>query len=289
MKLARLRFSGPAPELAVAIGDSWVRLASLLPAASDMSAALEQIDDVATAVEAVQVADLREEDLVAMEGAELDLPLDGTRKLLAIGRNYLAHIEETNEQRPDQPILFGKFPSALTGPYDQITLDPRLTRQADYEVELAVVIGGPARDLTPATAMHAVAGYCVANDVSSRDLQFAEPQWIRSKSFDGFCPIGPWITTADEVHDPMNLDLRTTVNGEVRQASNTSRMLFDITELLVYLSQGITLEPGDVVLTGTPEGVALGMATPAWLAPGDVVRCEVESLGHIENTMVGPR
>ena len=289
MKLARVPFAGPEPEPAVAIGDRWVRLRALMPELPDMTGALGALDDVSKAVEGADLAGLADRtDMVAVDGAELSVPLDRTRKLLAIGRNYLAHIQETNEQRPTAPILFGKFPSALTGPFDDVAIDHRLTQQADYEVELAVVIGGPARGLTAENAMGAVAGYAVANDLSSRDLQFSEPQWIRSKSFDGFCPLGPWITTADEVADPMALDLGTSVNGEIRQASNTTRMLFGITELLVFLSQGITLQPGDVVLTGTPEGVALGMDPPKWLQPGDTVRCHVEGLGQIENRMVSP-
>jgi 2-keto-4-pentenoate hydratase/2-oxohepta-3-ene-1,7-dioic acid hydratase in catechol pathway len=289
VKLARVTFAGPEPEPAVAIEDRWVRLRALRPDLPDMTAALGALDDVRKAVDGADLAGLVDRtDKVAVEGADLSLPLDRTRKLLAIGRNYLAHIEETNEQRPAAPILFGKFPSALTGPFDDVVIDHRLTQQADYEVELAVVIAGPARALTAESAMGAVAGYAVANDLSSRDLQFSEAQWIRSKSFDGFCPLGPWITTAEEVTDPMALDIGTSVNGEIRQASNTTRMLFDITELLVYVSQGSTLQPGDVVLTGTPEGVALGMDTPKWLQAGDMVRCHVEGLGHIENRMVSP-
>jgi 2-keto-4-pentenoate hydratase/2-oxohepta-3-ene-1,7-dioic acid hydratase in catechol pathway len=289
MKLARLRFAGPEPEPAVAVDDQWARLGALAPHLPDMGAALAHLDEVRKAVDAVDLAALAEgTDRVAADGAPLAVPLDRPGKILAIGRNYLAHIEETNERRPEQPILFGKFPSALAGPHDDVVIDPAITTQADYEVELAVVVGGPARGLRADDAMGAVAGYAVANDLSSRDLQSREPQWIRSKSLDGFCPLGPWITTADEVADPMDLDLGTSVNGEVRQASNTGRMLFGVTDLLVFLSQGITLHPGDVVLTGTPEGVAAGMDDPRWLQPGDVVRCHVEGLGHIENQMVAP-
>jgi 2-keto-4-pentenoate hydratase/2-oxohepta-3-ene-1,7-dioic acid hydratase in catechol pathway len=171
------------------------------------------------------------------------------------------------------------------GPYDDIQLDPRLTQQADYEVELAVVLGRAVRDLD-GDGLAPVAGYMVANDVSSRDVQLSESQWTRSKSFDGFCPLGPWITTSDEVPDPQGLTLRTTVNGELRQSSNTRQMLFGVAELVTFLSRGTTLEPGDVLLTGTPPGVALGMPGQPWLQPGDVVRCEVVGLGHLENRFV---
>jgi 2-keto-4-pentenoate hydratase/2-oxohepta-3-ene-1,7-dioic acid hydratase in catechol pathway len=151
-----------------------------------------------------------------------------------------------------------------------------------------VVIGPGGRDIAAADAHRAVAGYAVANDLSSRDNQRSESQWIRSKSFDGFCPLGPWITTSEDVADPANLRLTTDVNGERRQDSNTSQMLFGVPELIEYLSHGISLLPGDVILTGTPSGVGVGMEPPRFLRPGDVVRCEIEHLGHLENTMVAP-
>lgn len=291
MKIARVRFTSAASaSAAVAVGTHWVRIGALDPEIQLVSEALSDLSRLAEAVRRAGDIDRLEAsgDAIVSEAAVLDVPLDRTGKLLAIGRNYMAHIEETKETRPDCPLLFGKFPSSLNGPYADVTIDPRLTQEADYEVELAVVIGRGGRSIAAADAYDVVAGYTVANDLSSRDNQRAESQWIRSKSFDGFCPLGPWITTADEVADPANLRLTTDVNGERRQDSNTALMLFGIPELVEYLSQGISFLPGDVILTGTPAGVAVGMDAPKFLQPGDVVRCEIESLGHLENTMVGP-
>lgn len=289
MKIARVRFGASSTaSVAVAVGAHWVRVGAIDPEVQFVKEVLGDVGRLADAVERIDdVVRLEASgDAIGIDSAILDVPLDCTGKLLAIGRNYLAHIEETRATRPDHPLLFGKFPSSLTGPYADVAIDPELTREADYEVELAVVIGPGGRSIVAADAYRAVVGYAVANDLSSRDNQRDESQWIRSKSFDGFCPLGPWITTSDEVADPANLRLTTDVNGERRQDSNTSLMLFGIPELIEYLSQGISLLPGDVVLTGTPSGVGLGMEPPRFLQPGDVVRCEIESLGHLENTMV---
>lgn len=210
----------------------------------------------------------------------------GARKILAIGLNYRAHIEETGSEVPDSPVVFAKYPSAVTGPYDPILLDPALTGELDYESELAVVIGAPARRVSPEAALDHVFGYAVANDVSSRDLQRRDSQFSRSKSMDTFCPLGPWITTADVVGDPQKLRVRSFVNGEPRQDSETSLMMRGVAELISYLSQTMTLESGDVILSGTPRGVGLGFSPPRFLQPGDIVRCEIEGLGAIENPVV---
>jgi 2-keto-4-pentenoate hydratase/2-oxohepta-3-ene-1,7-dioic acid hydratase in catechol pathway len=167
-------------------------------------------------------------------------------------------------------------------------MDPSLTEQGDYEAELAVIIGRRARRVSLADALDHVFGYAVANDVSARDWQFADPQFDRSKSFDTFLPVGPWITTADEVPDPQALGIRTWVNGELRQDSSTAEMVFGVAELIEFLSRGMTLEPGDVIVTGTPHGVGFAMDPPRFLAPGDVVRCELDVLGTLENPVVGP-
>lgn len=209
-------------------------------------------------------------------------------KMLAIGLNYLGHILEQAEERPEHPIVFAKYASSITGPTDPIVVDPRLTARADYEAELAVIIGSGGRWLRGADTLAAVYGYAVANDVSARDWQKREKQYSRSKSMDTFCPIGPWITTADEVPDPHDLHITCTVNGEVRQDSSTSRLLFDIVALIEHISAAITLEPGDVILTGTPDGVGTYMEPPVFLGPGDRVRCEITGLGAIENEVVSP-
>ena len=167
-------------------------------------------------------------------------------------------------------------------------VDSRLTARADYEVELAVIMGRSTRDVAEADALDHVFGYTVSNDVSARDAQRADRQFGRSKSFDTFCPIGPWITSADRVADPQALGLWTRVNGEPRQDSSTAKMLFSVAYLIHYLARGMTLEPGDVILTGTPSGVGLFMDPPVFLQPGDVVECGVEGLGTIRNVIVTP-
>jgi 2-keto-4-pentenoate hydratase/2-oxohepta-3-ene-1,7-dioic acid hydratase in catechol pathway len=286
MRLARVRLPQGLAAAAEVRGH-WVSAANLLGGPGTIIEALADLGSLAAALADADVDRLAADGAaVPVAGAPLGAPIERPGKILAIGLNYMDHIQEVGAEVPSAPVLFGKFPSSIAGPYDNVGVDDRLTLQADYEVELAVVIGRRARDVAASEGMGPVAGYMVANDVSSRDNQFRESQWIRSKSFDGFCPIGPWITTADQIADPQELDLSTTVNGEVRQSSNTRQMLFGVAELVSFLSQGTTLEPGDVILTGTPPGVAAGMAEPAWLTPGDVVRCEVERLGYIENHIV---
>ena len=209
----------------------------------------------------------------AVEG-ELTAPLQ-PGKIVAIGLNYLDHIRESNLPRPEQPLVFAKFPSSVTGPNDPIVVDAELTRQVDWEVELGVVVG----------RREDVFGYTVAYDVSARDVQFSESQWTRGKSFDTFCPLGPVVVTADEIPDPQVLALRTRVNGEVMQDSSTSEMLFGVAELLAFCSRSFTLEPGDLLLTGTPWGCGYFMDPPRALEAGDVVECEVEHVGVLRNTV----
>jgi 2-keto-4-pentenoate hydratase/2-oxohepta-3-ene-1,7-dioic acid hydratase in catechol pathway len=221
-------------------------------------------------------------------GGELrfECPVVRPSKVLGIGLNYMDHIRETGADPPDRPVVFAKYVNALTGPFDPIVVEPDLTEQADYEAELAVIIGRRGRRLTRDEALGHVLGYAVANDVSARDWQKRDAQFSRSKSMDTFCPIGPWITTADEVPDPQDLAIRSFVNGEPRQDSSTAEMLFGVSALIEFLSQTMTLEPGDVILTGTPHGVGFAMDPPRFLQPGDRVRCEVEGLGAIENVVV---
>ncbi len=219
-----------------------------------------------------------------LSDATLLAPIEKPGKYLAIGLNYKKHQEETSHlgltELPRQ-LWFNKQTSCIAGPYEDI--DPGVTEQLDYEVELGVVIGKPAKQVNAETAMEHVFGYFVANDVSARDWQFHSPTFTVGKSFDSHGPIGPWIVTADEVENPHNLNLRCLVNGEQRQSSNTSLMLHSIAEQIAYLSQAFTLESGDLLATGTPEGVGLGMEPPVFLQPGDVVRCEIEGVGVIEN------
>ena len=198
--------------------------------------------------------------------------------------NYQKHVEESRRigvEAPKQQLWFNKQTTCLAGPSDNI--DPGVTEKLDYEVELGVVIGEPAKGVSEADASKHVFGYFVANDVSARDWQFHSPTFTLGKSFDTHGPIGPWIVTADEVVDPHRLKLRCLVNGQVRQESETSQMIFNIWKQISYLSTAFTLETGDLIATGTPEGVGVGMQPPCFLQPGDVVRCEVEGLGFIEN------
>ena len=210
----------------------------------------------------------------ALGDVELLAPVMRPRAIFGIGLNYAAHARETGGTLPEAPIVFMKLPSSAAAPNAPIRA-PAVVRRLDYEGELAAVMGSDGE----------VAGYAIADDVSARDLQKREPQWTRAKGFDGSCPYGPWITTADEVGDPHDLALRTWVNGELRQDSRTSDLIFKVPELVAFLRETCTLEPGDLILTGTPSGVGMAMDPPRFLAPGDVVRIEIERLGAIEHAV----
>lgn len=208
------------------------------------------------------------------------------QKIICVGLNYKKHAEESNMAPPAAPLLFSKFNNALTGHGRAVTL-PAAAKQVDYEAELAIVIGKEARHVSKEEALSYVYGYCTANDVSARDLQFASSQWLLGKTCDGFSPLGPYLVPADEVGDPQTLRIRTWVNGEIRQDSNTADMIFYCDEIISYVSKHMTLYPGDVILTGTPEGVIMGLPKEQqhWLQPGDEVTVEIEKLGRLTNTM----
>jgi 2-keto-4-pentenoate hydratase/2-oxohepta-3-ene-1,7-dioic acid hydratase in catechol pathway len=211
-------------------------------------------------------------------------PVERPGKYLAIGMNYAKHLEEADKlgvARAKHQTWFNKQTTCISGPFDDI--DPGVTAQLDYEVELGAVIGKPAKHVKAAQARDHVFGYFVANDVSARDWQFHTPTFTMGKSFDTHGPIGPWIITADEIPDPHALRLRSWVNGELRQDNNTSQMIHNLWDQIAYLSTAFTLEPGDLIATGTPEGVGVGMEPQRFLQLGDVVRCEVEAIGAIEN------
>lgn len=200
-------------------------------------------------------------------------------KIFCVGLNYGRHAEETGAALPEVPVLFSKFNSALTGAGSEVPL-PKTAFKYDYEVELGFVIGREARDVPAERALDYVLGYCTVNDLTARDLQKRTSQWLLGKSLEKFMPIGPYLVTADEVADPQDLGLRSWVNGDLRQDSNTSDMIFGVAEIIAYISQYLTLRPGDVITTGTPEGVLLGMSDPDWLEAGDEVTVEVEGLGR---------
>lgn len=211
----------------------------------------------------------------------------GPQKIICVGLNYRKHAEESNMHIPQQPILFSKFNNTLTGHKQDVKL-PARSSQVDYEAELAIVIGKTAQNVSKEEALSYVYGYCNANDLSARDLQMQTPQWLLGKTCDGFCPVGPYLVSRDEVDDPNNMRIRAVVNGEVRQDSNTSDMIFHCDDIISYCSHHMTLEPGDLILTGTPEGVILGYEEDkrVWLKDGDEVIIEIEKLGRLSNTMV---
>jgi acylpyruvate hydrolase len=210
----------------------------------------------------------------ALDELTLLAPVPDPGTVFAIGLNYEKHVEETGNQKPEFPIVFVKVRGAVAPPGGPIRC-PEVVRRLDYEGELTIVMGASGR----------IAGYCIANDVTARDLQGREPQWTRAKGADTFCPFGPWVTTADEVPEPERLDLKTWVNGELRQDSNTSDLLFGCDQLVRFISETCTLQPGDLILTGTPSGVGQGFDPPKFLSSGDTVRIEIEGLGMIEHSV----
>jgi 2-keto-4-pentenoate hydratase/2-oxohepta-3-ene-1,7-dioic acid hydratase in catechol pathway len=210
-------------------------------------------------------------------------------KIVAIGLNYLDHVRESGVEPPPRPLVFAKFPSTVIGPEQEIVLNPAVAERVDWEGELAVIVGRPLTKATPEQALEAVFGYTIANDVSARDVQFADGQWIRGKNLDSFCPLGPVVVSADEVPDPQDLRLRTTVNGETVQDASTSLMIFKIAELLSFCSHSFTLEPGDAMLTGTPWGCGEFMDPRRSLAHGDVVEVSVSGIGSLRNPVVNPQ
>jgi acylpyruvate hydrolase len=210
----------------------------------------------------------------ALDDVTLLAPIPEPRAIFGIGLNYADHIAETGGTAPDTPLVFTKLPASVVAPGAPVRC-PAVVKRLDYEGELAVVMGADGR----------VGGYAVADDLTARDLQGRETQWTRAKGADGFCPFGPWITTVDEVPDPHSLWLRTWVNGELRQDSSTSNLIFKVPELVAFISETCTLSPGDLILTGTPSGVGMGLDPPRFLGSGDVVRIEIERLGSIEHSI----
>ncbi|SRR5712692_7041374 len=226
---------------------------------------------------------------IAAEGRPLDElellpPVTKPGKIVAIGLNYRDHAKEAGAATPTQPTVFAKFVTSLIGHRAEIRWDPALAQEVDYEAELAVVIGRRARRVSEKEALDYVLGYTCANDVSARDLQFSESQWVRAKSLDTFCPLGPVLVTADEITDPQKLPISCRVNGELMQSANTSEMFFGVGILISYCSQSFTLEPGDVIITGTPAGVGVFKKPKRMLGEGDEVVVEVGGIGRLVNT-----
>jgi len=209
-------------------------------------------------------------------------PVPRPGKIIAVGLNYMDHAIETKMEIPKTPVIFAKFTSSINGPDAPVVL-PKDDPQGDYEAELAVVIGRTAKGVSESDAMNYVAGYMPLNDVSARRWQFADKQWVRGKSCDTFCPTGPWLTTRDSIPDPHALYILMRVNGETVQNSNTSNLIFRIPKLIEFTSEGITLEPGDIIATGTPDGVGVFRKPPVFLKSGDVMEVDIEGLGVLRN------
>jgi acylpyruvate hydrolase len=221
----------------------------------------------------------------AIGDVTLVAPIPAPGKVVCVGRNYAEHAAETGSAAPTEPQLFAKWANAIVGPGAVVEL-PSITRALDYEAELVVVMGRAARRVTEADALDHVLGYTCGDDISARDLQFGDTQWTRGKALDTFAPMGPWIVTTDEIPDPQSLGIRCLVNGESRQDDTTAHMLFGVARLIAFISEAITLDPGDVIFSGTPPGVGHARRPPAYLQPGDLVRVEIDSIGSLENRIV---
>ncbi|MGY5860287.1 MAG: fumarylacetoacetate hydrolase family protein [Candidatus Thorarchaeota archaeon] len=220
-----------------------------------------------------------------LDSVVLEAPISRPGKIIALGKNYLEHIKETGSETPEFPVIFAKFPSCVIGPNDEIPI-PKISDKIDWEVELAIVIGKICKDVSESDGLDYIAGYTIANDVTARDLQRGDGQWIRGKSLDCFCPMGPCIVTQDELGDAQGLKLHTKINGETKQDSSTSNMMFNVQQIIAHLSEAFTLEPGDVIITGTPSGVGFVRDPPEFLEPGDKIEQYIEKIGYLHNSVV---
>jgi 2-keto-4-pentenoate hydratase/2-oxohepta-3-ene-1,7-dioic acid hydratase in catechol pathway len=295
MKLVRFSVNGGSPRLGVLqgdrIGDVQASLAGTLAKrgvvrAQEIAAALVPQSTRAFleggAATAEAVASIREWVTVSASGARLHAPINDPGKFICIGLNYRDHAEETNNPIPKEPPIFGKWAPSIIDPGEPI-LRPRGSKQLDWEVELGVVIGRTARFVSKEQALDHVWGYTIINDASARDFQFITSQWMAGKIFETAAPVGPYIADRQEIPDPHNLELKTFVNGKQMQHGNTKTFIFDVRYLVSYLSGLMTLSPGDLIATGTPPGVGLGMKPPVFMNVGDTCRCEITGLGALEN------
>ncbi len=223
-----------------------------------------------------------------LDDVALGAPVPAPGKVVCVGRNYAEHAAETGSAVPNEPQLFSKWANAVVGPGADVIL-PSITRALDYEAELVAVIGRTAHRVPESRALDFVLGYTCGNDISARDLQFGDTQWTRGKALDTFAPMGPWIVTTDEIPDPQDLGIRCLVNGETRQDDTTAHMVFTVARIIEFVTEAITLDPGDVIYTGTPPGVGHGYSPPRYLRPGDRVRVEIDGIGAIENQIVAER
>ena len=281
MRLVRFSKDGAAAQIGVLSGESVVPVASLAAdAPADMTALIADWDAVAPKLAGAAGSDAA----IPLADVVLEAPIAAPQKILAIGLNYADHVAETGMETPAEQVWFCKQPNTVNAPMADIEL-PKASTQLDYEVELVAVIGKGGRHISAEDAPNHVFGYAVGNDVSVRDWQLKTAQWMLGKSFDTHAPFGPAIVTADEIGDPHRLAIKSYVNGELRQNSNTKHLIFSVWDQIAELSQAMTLQPGDLIFTGTPGGVGLAMQPPSFLRAGDVVCCEIEELGKIENTV----
>jgi 2-keto-4-pentenoate hydratase/2-oxohepta-3-ene-1,7-dioic acid hydratase in catechol pathway len=285
MRLISYRLPAGGDALGVTAGDRWMAAGDLL--AGGPRTMQELIARGPDALSALRASN--DEDRIAAGGrplSDLDLlaPVARPGKVVAIGRNYREHVDEDGAEPPPAPLIFAKWPTAIVGPGAEIRWDPELTSQVDYEAELAVVIGRRARRVSEADALDFVLGYTCLNDVSARDLQFGDGQWVRGKSLDTFCPMGPVLVTADEIPDPQGLDIECRIGDRIVQQANTSMMYFGVAAIVTYCSRAFTLEPGDVIATGTPGGVGIFRKPPVLLGDGDEVTVEIQGIGRLVNT-----
>lgn len=270
--------------------------AAALRAGACLSSMLSIIQAGSKAIAAINELIVQQPPLLARQDVRLLAPLSNPpRNIFCVGRNYMEHVKEfdrargVNADAPSCPHFFTKAPQTINDPDGAIPYFTDVTQQLDYEVELAVIIGKRGRDINRETALEHVFGYTICNDVSARDLQRRHEQWFKGKSLDGSLPLGPWIVTADEIGDPTTLELSLTLNGELRQSSSTSAMIFDIPTIVEQLSAGMTLLPGDIIATGTPSGVGYAMEPLGMMQDGDVVACTIDRIGTLTNRVVEVR
>ncbi len=271
-------FSERAPRPGLLVGDAILDLTPLgVPDATGAIAV------GATALR--QALEMPETSRISLSAVHLLAPIPRPSRIFCVGLNYRDHAIESKMEIPKVPTIFIKLPSAVIGPEEPVRI-PAITKQPDYEVEFAIVIGKGGRNIAKENWQEHVFGYTILNDVSARDVQLATSQWILGKSFDTFCPMGPAIVTQDEIGDPHNLDIRLSITGEVLQHSNTRELIFKAPDLISYISSVTALEPGDIISTGTPAGVGLGRSPQRWLQPGETMVAEVEGLGQLVNPVV---
>jgi ureidoglycolate lyase len=281
MNIVRFSIDRAPARLGIAADDRIITLDGVLPA--ELQDAREWIARWEEFLPAVSAARKSGGPWLPLKSAKLLAPIARPGKIFAIGLNYADHIAESKLGTPEHQVWFTKAATSINHPYDPVEI-PSEPSSVDYEAELVAVIGRGGRELTREQAQDAVFGYCVGNDVTERAWQHRTPQWSLGKSFDTHAPIGPWITTADTLRDPHTLDIKSWVNGQLRQSSNTRHLVFDIWDQIAHLSHAMTLEPGDLIFTGTPGGIGAAMNPRQFLQPGDVARVEIAGLGHIENS-----